>query len=165
MPLAALAPTLFPFFRHTIPSVRLAVVNTLYEFLMVPSVSNEWISQPFACLLFQNLILEERADIRETTFKTWKLAFQQVASTAGRLEDLTTGPLMGWFTILMNPLGSPLDSNLFFQANLSQGGHNVDKPMMLQDFSLVSQEAVLRGRVAGAKAISFLLSIWPVEVS
>lgn len=67
LPLTALAPTLFPFFRHTIPNVRLAVVKTLLSFMAVPTLPRDWIAAPFLRLLFQNLIAEERSDIRDAS--------------------------------------------------------------------------------------------------
>ncbi|OBZ75174.1 hypothetical protein A0H81_04814 [Grifola frondosa] len=66
-PITILAPTLFPFFRHTIANVRLAVVKTLHAFMTVSSLPRGWISIPFLRLLFQNLLVEERLDIREAT--------------------------------------------------------------------------------------------------
>ncbi|KAG8931790.1 TATA-binding protein-associated factor mot1 [Tulasnella sp. 418] len=163
-PLNALAPALFPFFRHTIPNVRLAVVNTLCRFLSAQTLSDDWISQPFLRLLFQNLIVEERTDIREATFHTWKLAMDSLSKDPNALRVMVTETLLPWFTVLMNPLGVPLDPSLFYKPSGVLQLHNVDKPVLAQDFSLVSEEAVLRGRVSGAKAIAYALSVWPPEV-
>ncbi|KAG9004846.1 TATA-binding protein-associated factor mot1 [Tulasnella sp. JGI-2019a] len=177
-PLTILAPILFPFFRHVISNVRLAVVKTFLNFLSVPSLIGAWISQPFIRLLFQNLVMEERSDVRDVSFSAWKLSISALAhmpvsridvdddaETLGLGMGLSIIPqsLLSWFTILMSPVGTPLDPSLFFQA-LRSGAqmHNVDKPMVIQDLSLVSEEAILRGRVLGAKAIAYVMSVWPV---
>lgn len=67
--LNTLAPTLFSFFRHTITSVRLAVVKTLHSFLSVPTLPKEWIAPDFLRLVIQNLVVEERTDIRNATME------------------------------------------------------------------------------------------------
>ncbi|KAG8861908.1 TATA-binding protein-associated factor mot1 [Tulasnella sp. 330] len=177
-PLTTLAPILSPFFRHVISNVRLAVVKTLLNFLSVPSLIGAWISQDFIRLLFQNLVMEERSDVREVTFSAWKLSIGALSRMDTSLDvegggggmiglGLSVIPpsLLSWFTILMSPVGTPLDPSLFYQAVKSGAqAHNVDKPMMMQDLSLVTEEAILRGRVLGAKAIAYVMSVWPVQV-
>jgi TATA-binding protein-associated factor len=73
-PLSFLAPTLYPFFRHTIPNVHLAVVNTLHSFMSVSSLPRDWVAAPLLRLLLQNLIVEEREDIRTASLSTWRTA-------------------------------------------------------------------------------------------
>lgn len=113
--------------------------------------------------------MEERADVREVTFQAWKLAISSLAAL--NLLDVVPPNLLSWFSILMSPVGTPLDPSMFYQPLQSRTGtnaihvHNVDKPMMVQDLSLVTEESILRGRVLGAKALAFLLSVWPVAVS
>ena len=163
-PLTKLAPILFPFFRHAIANVRLAVVNTFVNFLFVPALTGEWISQPFVRLLFQNLVVEERADIREVTMKAWREAVASLVRL-GRLQGTVVEVLLPWFSVLMNPIGTPLDQNLFYQP--LKGGtqlHNVDKPMLMQDTTLISEDAIMRGRVTGCKALACILAAWPIEV-
>ena len=60
--ISSLVPVLSPLFRHTIANVRLAIVNTLHNFLSVPNLADDWITGPVLRLLFQNFIMEERAD-------------------------------------------------------------------------------------------------------
>ncbi len=164
-PLASLAPILYPFFRHTISSVRLAVVQTFLNFLNVEMLVGDWITQEFARLLFQNLIFEERADIRDCSITAWRLTIQRLAGLQ-RLEAAIFEVLPVWFSVVMNPIGVPIDPELLFRP--VKGGmqlHNVDKPMLIQDLSLVSEELVLRGRIAASKALSFVLAKWPAAVS
>src|SRR6266436_8641589 len=94
LPLSTLAPTLFPFFRHTIPNVRLAVVNTLHSFMTVSSLPRDWIAPSFLRLLFQNLVVEERSDIRDTTLMTWRTALSLLSTNSGWLENIVSQQLL-----------------------------------------------------------------------
>ncbi|KAG8900146.1 TATA-binding protein-associated factor mot1, partial [Tulasnella sp. 403] len=161
-PLTSLAPILFPFFRHVIPNVRLAVVNTFFNFLCVPALLGDWISAEFIRLLFQNLIVEERSDVRTITFNAWRRSISSLAQL-GKLEVLVPDLLLRWFSILMNPIGVALDENLFYRPVKGSQLHNVDKPVLRQDLSLVTEESVLRGRIMGCRALAYLMSIWPSQ--
>lgn len=57
--LTTLIPRLYPFFRHTITSVRSAVLNTLLTFLGMNDVE-EWVDHRTFRLVFQNMIVEEK---------------------------------------------------------------------------------------------------------
>jgi TATA-binding protein-associated factor len=172
LPLTTLAPTLFPFFRHTIPKVRLAVVKTLASFMAVPTLPRDWIEAPFLRLLFQNLIAEERADIRDASLAAWRAALVVLAGTPGWLESVVTQQLvLEWYAIVMTPLGVAIDPATFYRPSVetsSSGAaperHNVDKNMLAQDPSLITNEVTLKARVAAATALSQLIVFWPVNV-
>lgn len=165
-----LIPRLFPFFRHTIASVRLAVLNTTLVFLELPSIDHSWADERLLRLLFQNLVVEDRLDIRERTARAWNMCLRiSSAEDSGRLT-INAGPHIDkWFAILSTPIGTAINPALFWSAKVSlsgQGGyvHNVDKAMLAQDLSLVSVEAVMRGRVAGAVALGSLIASWSFGV-
>ncbi|MCO5552895.1 hypothetical protein L7F22_006414 [Adiantum nelumboides] len=166
-----LVPRLFPFFRHTITSVRLSVLNALSVFLSVPSLSRDWIDARVLRLLFQNLIVEERLPIREASKKAWSKASTIVVEAGGpaRLVDLVRPHLSSFFIILMTPLGSPLDFSLFYKASTSAGmgggdAHNVDKGILAQDLSLVGVDTVIRGRLGAAEALGSIMAHWPRDL-
>jgi TATA-binding protein-associated factor len=182
-PLSELAPTLFPFFRHTIPGVRLAVVNTLRTFMgscrssaepapVKPDpeadpdagavLSRDWITRPVFELLFQNLILEERDDIRRATAQVWTVA----VSLAGEgLAQLLHEVVYNWLCTLATPIGEPLNPAYFFYpTKRGDEAHNVDKSAMQQDLSLLGLDVVYRGRLEAAKAMGTLIAAWPGEV-
>ncbi|KAH9948095.1 SNF2 chromatin remodeling protein [Amylocystis lapponica] len=168
-PISVLAPTLFPFFRHTIANVRLAVVKTLHAFMTVESLAKDWITVDFLRLLFQNLVVEERSDIRDTTLSAWQLVLTVTNVVSGWIESLVTQQLLlEWYTVLMTPLGMSLDASAFYDPMLTadRGGpperHNVDKNMIAQDLSLVSVEVVLKARMAAATALAHIIAFWPV---
>lgn len=170
-PLPQLIPRLFPFFRHTISSVRLAVLNTIHVFLELPSIDPSWVDERLLRLLFQNLILEERAEIRAASESAWVACLvhaQRVPSGLSQLVAHAQPHLGAWFSLLYSPVGTPISPALLWSptASLSgQGGvtYNVDKPMLNQDLALVSIESITRGKVSGATALGRLLATWPAE--
>ncbi|KAF8558525.1 hypothetical protein OG21DRAFT_1504270 [Imleria badia] len=171
LPLTDLAPTLFPFFRHTIPNVRLAVVNTLSSFMAVSSLPRDWIATPFLRLLFQNLIVEERSDIRSVSLSSWRTALEIVSSTPGLIKRIVKQQTaLEWYAIMMTPLGVPVDTSAFHHPMFAEDGteaaperHNVDKNMLTQDLSLVSSELILQTRIAAATALAYLIIYWPSQ--
>jgi TATA-binding protein-associated factor len=172
LPLSTLAQTLFPFFRHTIANVRLAVVNTLDSFMAVPSLPRDWIQSPFLRLLFQNIVAEERSDIRNASLSAWRTALTIVSSTPGWLENVVAQQLiLDWYSIMMTPIGVPVNSTVFYfpsvaaDNNATPERHNVDKNMLSQDLSLVSVETVLKARIAAATALAYLTACWPPQVN
>ena len=172
LPLATLASTLFPFFRHTIASVRLAVVKTLSAFMNVASLPRDWMAPPFLRLVFQNLIVEERSDIRDASLAAWRAAFSILAAIPGRLEATIDHQLiLEWYAVVMTPFGVAVDSSSFYHPSMATEGdvtherHNVDKNMLNQDLSLITTEVVLKARIASATALAYLITFWPSEVS
>ena len=172
LPLSDLAPTLFPFFRHTIPNVRLAVVKTLASFMTVSSLPRDWIATPFLRLLFQNLIVEERSDIRAASLSSWRTALEIITGTPGLIKRMVKQQTaLEWYAILMTPLGVSIDTSTFHRPTFAEDGtetpperHNVDRNMLVQDLSLVSSELILQARIAAATALAYLIAYWPSTV-
>jgi TATA-binding protein-associated factor len=171
LPLSTLATTLFPFFRHTISNVRLAVVKTLDSFMTVPTLPREWISTPFLCLLLQNLICEERVDIRDISLAAWERALSILSADPQKLEaTVDQGLILNWYAIMMTPIGLPIDTTNFYRPYVAVENskaperHNVDKNMLAQDLSLVSMETIFQARITAAKAMAELMLRWRMEV-
>jgi TATA-binding protein-associated factor len=81
---------------------------------------------------------------------------------------VTAGLVLEWHEIVMTPLGTPIDVCKFYSPSSGHEGserHNIDKSMLNQDFALVSQEQILKGRIAAATAIATLINAWPIEVN
>lgn len=201
--LADLVPRLHPFFRHTISSVRVAVLNTLLTFLDCGTAS-EWVDERVYRLVFQNLMVEERADIIKKSLQVWR------SLTIGKLVDQTivlqgTQNWLGsWFELAMTPIGQPLNvvghfykppgvfgfdnhmdvNNTNSKKSKTKGGkagsggdirpldsaikkgddevgHNLDAGMISQDFSMVTMEQVVCGRIACTSALGMAMSMWP----
>lgn len=173
LPLTELAPMLFPFFRHTIVNVRLAVVKTLLSFMTVPSLPRDWVSAPFLRLLFQNLIVEERLDIRSASLSAWRTALEAMSGGQELIKQIVQQQtVLDWYALMMTPLGVPIDGSTFYRTTYAGDGfdaaperHNVDKNMLAQDLALVSPEVNLQARVAAATALAFLIMYWPSKVT
>ena len=165
--LSLLIPRLFPFFRHTITSVRLSVLNALRVFLTVPSLPKDWIDERVLRLLFQNLVVEEKLPIRRASADAWGHALAHVARDAANVQKLLGPYVVNFFRIIMTPLGSPIDFSLFYSASFGSSSHadanrhNVDKGILTQDLSLVGVDAVIRGRLSAAEALGSAMARFP----
>jgi TATA-binding protein-associated factor len=148
------------------------VIKTLHSFMTVPSLPRDWLAAPFLRLLFQNLVVEERSDIRDATLNAWRTALSILSASAGWLENVVTQQLLlEWYAILMTPLGVPIDTSAFYSATVAADGmdaaperHNVDKNMLSQDLSLVTVEVTIKARVAAAVALAYLMVFWTILV-
>ncbi|SGY46516.1 BQ5605_C001g00442 [Microbotryum silenes-dioicae] len=162
-PLADLVPRLYPFFRHAITSVRVAVLNTILVFLQLPSSDLSWADDRLLRLLFQNLIVENKAEIRASSARAWQVLLSALPS---RIACLASSHIATWFALVSTPVGTPLNTAFFWSAKTSLSGtggyvYNVDRPMISQDLALVSIEGVTRARLAGAIALGQLIASWP----
>ncbi|KAG0149490.1 hypothetical protein CROQUDRAFT_687820 [Cronartium quercuum f. sp. fusiforme G11] len=169
--LPSLIPRLFPFFRHTISSVRLSVVKALAVFLQMPDLDiGSWIDERVLRLLFQNMLVEERGEIRCLSNDVWNMVIDKLIENSPTVEllvGIVRSHVEGWLQLVATPRTKKLDPAFFFTAvpnskfmatqdlNLV---HNVDKSIMAQDLSLVSIDDILRGRLAVSKALGYLMS-------
>lgn len=140
-------------------------------FLSLPSIDHSWADSRLLRLLFQNLIVEDRLEIRRATVTAWETVLALSSrEDSSRLQKTAGEYIESWFAILSTPVGQAINVGLFWSAKVSlsgQGGYvyNVDKAILAQDLSLVSVEQVMRGRVAAATALGALLASWPIGVS
>ncbi|CAG8552936.1 1718_t:CDS:10, partial [Gigaspora rosea] len=113
--LTTLIPRLYPFFRHTITSVRSAVLNTLLTFLGMADVE-EWVDNRTFRLVFQNMIVEEKNDVLVLSLKVWSALISHVSKSGqeNKIISFTAQYIRTWFMIVMTPLGTPIDRRLFF---------------------------------------------------
>ena len=67
-----LVPRLYPFLRHTIPSVRAAVLRALQTFLRIGALETKaWVDSRVLRLIFQNLLVERYEDVLELSYAVW----------------------------------------------------------------------------------------------
>ncbi len=139
--------------------------------MAVSSLPRDWIQSPFLRLLFQNIVTEERSDIRNASLSAWRTALTIVSSTPGWLENVVAQQLiLDWYSIMMTPIGVPINSTVFYYPSVAADNnttperHNVDKNMLSQDLSLVSVEIILKARIAAATALAYLTACWPPQV-
>ncbi|KAF9583392.1 TATA-binding protein-associated factor mot1, partial [Lunasporangiospora selenospora] len=174
--------------RHTIASVRMAVLNTILTFLNMKT-SAEWVDDRTIRMVYQNLIVEEKKDILDLSLTAMaSLITHMEKSSTPDFTAMTIGPhLQTLFAILLTPIGTPLDTRLFFSpvGNLPPGvnavpaaegtsrgrraqaannhSHNVDIGMLKQDLALVSTTSVIRCRLTASKALGLLMASWPQD--
>ncbi len=158
--LGDLIPRLYPFFRHPIVQVRLILAKTVKIFLGDPSLPKAWVDARIFHLLYENLILEEREQVRQSTAQAWTTALQLAPHSSDLLGRHVLPNLAGWLEIAMTPIAHGLDRSLF------QGGRpakdndgidislDIDKPVLASDLSLVSEELLLRNRLSAVRALA-----------
>ncbi|KAJ3416125.1 btaf1 RNA polymerase II, B-TFIID transcription factor-associated, 170kDa [Chytridiales sp. JEL 0842] len=159
-------PRLFPFFRHAMTSVRIAVLRTVGT--LVGFASNDsstdagsWITEPLLRLVFQNFVLEQKEHLVMQNSQVWTQLLRYLQERQPALLVQTVMPsLTKWFTVLMTPIGTTIDVRQFYHYSSMKSGadstQNVathDRVMAQQDLTVVGEASVLRGRIAGSVAL------------
>ncbi|OZJ02562.1 hypothetical protein BZG36_04331 [Bifiguratus adelaidae] len=170
-----LLPRLYPFFRHTITNVRLSVLNAIATFLE-RNTGSEWVDDIIFRLSFQNILLEERDKILAASVRVWDLLSSPTHLPIDLILSSTQNWLGNWFELTMTPIGQPLETrNMYIPSGAfgagstsvtgvtETSGHNIDVGMVNQDFSLISMETVLRGRLGCSTALGKVMSVWSDE--
>ncbi|KAH9827456.1 SNF2 family DNA-dependent ATPase domain-containing protein [Teratosphaeria destructans] len=119
-----LVPRLYPFLRHTITTVRSAVLRALLTFLDITGNDTKgWVNGKALRLVYQNLLVERNDSVLKLSLDVWNALADALAAKsqqafqfefephAGPLITLTTHP-MG---ISRNPL--PMDATLFIKPS------------------------------------------------
>ncbi|WVO17696.1 hypothetical protein L204_105394 [Cryptococcus depauperatus] len=156
----------YAFLRHPIAAVRLSVANILLAFARISSIPRKWSTDDFFPYIFQNLVLEERKDVRDMCFQAYETALAEASHMSDDIDNILGKNVQDWYEIVMSPIGAPLNPSLFRQPAKATGQtHNVDKAMMAGDMSLLSMDTALETRIAGAKALALLRRYKLIEVS
>lgn len=138
----------------------------MQTFTTAPLLSSAaWHSPTLFALLFQNLVLEERLEIRSVSYAALISALE-IANQRGpdTLRDLIEDNLGDWYQIVMTPPGAKIEPSLLTRVAKSSSSHNVDKSMLEGDLSLVDVETVMETRLLGAKALATLRQCGVFEV-
>ncbi|KAI8915574.1 SNF2 family N-terminal domain-containing protein [Gorgonomyces haynaldii] len=173
-----LVPQLFPFFRHAIHTVRMAVLRTLITLSDLTKENNgstNWVTIDLMRLVFQNFIVEERREIVKTSKDLWTKLVGLIESNTVRdptsLGVFFDKTLVLLFALIMSPPGTPIDTRLFVQFASSQKhgtkrttetGLNIsphDKAMVSQDLTIVDMDDILHGRLAGVDSLGQMMSV------
>lgn len=116
-----LIPRLFPFLRHTIRTVRTAVLRALRTFLGIKQQKGTaWISARAMRLIFQNVLFEQVDDIRELALSVWTDLISSVTGT--ELQAMYQQSLRQTASLLFTPIGTsrnnvPMESNLIIRPS------------------------------------------------
>ncbi|KAF2091944.1 hypothetical protein K490DRAFT_61390 [Saccharata proteae CBS 121410] len=137
---ANLVPRLFPFLRHTITSVRSAVLRALSTFLGIEGAGTKgWINGRALRLVYQNLLVERNEGVLKLTLQVWNDLLDVLASSdsadfstefSEHVEPLVTltvhpigvsrHPIPMNLSLFMRPSGQLYSSHLISNANVSQ---------------------------------------------
>ncbi|KAH7350452.1 hypothetical protein BKA66DRAFT_575755 [Pyrenochaeta sp. MPI-SDFR-AT-0127] len=101
-----LVPRLFPFLRHTITSVRAAVLRALITFLNIQSEGSDgWIDSKALQLIFQNILLERNEGVLKLSLQLWSAV---VDSLGAEQLSLHLEPVLETIIPLtLTPIGVP----------------------------------------------------------
>lgn len=118
-----LVPRLYPFLRHTITSVRLAVLKALMTFAKLDAESSQgWLNGRLLRLIFQSLLVERDPETLETSFELWTALVRSLSQNPAVLAmefAANVGPLM---ELSLHPIGVqrnpiPMNATLFLKPS------------------------------------------------
>ncbi|KZF22155.1 transcriptional accessory protein [Xylona heveae TC161] len=121
---ALLVPRLYPFLRHTITSVRSAVLRALLTFVDIEgSGTKEWVDGKILRLMFQNLLVEKNEGVLRSSLQVW-IALARILSEQGHVRFAAEfrphlDPLV---TLTLHPIGVsrhpiPMEPSLFMRPS------------------------------------------------
>lgn len=116
---ALLVPRLYPFLRHTITSVRSAVLRALLTFVNIEGDgTRDWLNGKILRLIFQNILVERSLDTLNLSLQVWKALVTYLAKNPEDLAEqfsIHVDPLM---QLALHPIGVsrhplPMNATLF----------------------------------------------------
>ncbi|KAL4790741.1 hypothetical protein BDV19DRAFT_371803 [Aspergillus venezuelensis] len=121
---ANLVPRLYPFLRHTITTVRSAVLRALTTFLQLEGEgTNDWVDGKGLRLIFQNLLVEQNEGVLKLSLHVWsellksldrRGVFKSDPEFSTHIQPLVTLS-MAPFGVALYPI--PMDTSLFIKPS------------------------------------------------
>jgi TATA-binding protein-associated factor len=114
-----LVPRLYPFLRHTITSVRLAVLKALLTFANLgDDTAQGWLNGRILRLVFQNILVERDAETLETCLELWKALIRTLAKNSSILAEEFAAHIDPLMQLTLHPIGVsrnpiPMNATLF----------------------------------------------------
>lgn len=119
-----LVPRLYPFLRHTITSVRMAVLKALATFMNVSNGTHmDWIDGRLTRLVFQNMLLERNEAVLWTSFDVWQALLASVErSPQHNLFSSIEPHVSSMLKATIQPIGQerspiPMDTSLLIKPS------------------------------------------------
>lgn len=144
-----LVPRLYPFLRHTITSVRSAVLRALQTFMHIGGTgTKDWVNGIVLRLVYQNLLVERN----ESTLSLSKLVWSDLADTISkegrdcfRSEFLPHRQDM--FTLALHPIGtSRLSIPMTLSCFMKPSGSRYGPPGYSKQFEVLASETGAKKR-------------------
>ncbi|KAJ6119556.1 hypothetical protein N7523_003836 [Penicillium sp. IBT 18751x] len=119
-----LVPRLYPFLRHTITSVRSAVLRALMTFLKLEGEgSTDWVDGKALRLIFQNLLVERNEGVLKLSLQVWSELLRAIDNRGAFISDqelpTSVQPLvtltLGAFGVPRFPI--PMNATLFIKPS------------------------------------------------
>ncbi|OAA78116.1 hypothetical protein LEL_04939 [Akanthomyces lecanii RCEF 1005] len=114
-----LVPRLYPFLRHTISSVRLAVLKALLTFANLADESCQgWLNGKILRLIFQNILVERDRETLNMSLELWTALVQNLAKNPDALADEFAPNIDALMELTLHPIGVsrypiPMNATLF----------------------------------------------------
>ncbi|KAF4121340.1 hypothetical protein GMORB2_2302 [Geosmithia morbida] len=114
-----LVPRLYPFLRHTITSVRLAVLKALSTFAKLDGTTSQgWLNGRILRLVFQNILVERDKETLSASLELWKALVQSLAKDPAVLADEFSPHVEAMMQLTLHPIGTsrnpiPMNASLF----------------------------------------------------
>lgn len=103
-----LVPRLFPFLRHTITSVRLAVLKALMTFANLEEGSSQgWLNGRILRLVFQNILVERDKETLNMSINLWSALVRSLAQNPATLADEFAAHVEPMMELTLHPIGIP----------------------------------------------------------
>lgn len=121
---AELVPRLYPFLRHTITTVRSAVLRALLTFLDIEGEGTTgWINGRALRLIFQNLLVERNEAVLALSLQVWRALVNSVSAAGSeRFAEEFEPHVDPLVTLTISPVGVsrhplPMDATLFIKPS------------------------------------------------
>lgn len=114
-----LVPRLYPFLRHTITSVRLAVLKALMTFANLgQDASQGWLNGRILRLIFQNIVVERDKETLNTSIELWLTLVKCLSHNPTHLADEFGAHAEAMLELALHPIGItrhpiPMNAALF----------------------------------------------------
>ncbi|KAF4622680.1 hypothetical protein G7Y89_g14347 [Cudoniella acicularis] len=116
---ALLVPRLYPFLRHTITSVRSAVLRALMTFVNIEGEgTRDWLNGKILRLIFQNILVERNQDTLNLSLQVWKALTTFLAKNPEDLAEQFSAHVDPLMQLTLHPIGVsrhplPMNATLF----------------------------------------------------
>ncbi|KAI1777650.1 hypothetical protein F4818DRAFT_447796 [Hypoxylon cercidicola] len=117
-----LVPRLYPFLRHTITSVRLAVLKALMTFVNLGAESQGWLDGKILRLAFQNILVERDQDTLSMSMELWVALVKCLAKNPEALAREFAPHIDALMQLTLHPVGVsrnpiPMNGSLFIKPS------------------------------------------------
>ncbi|KAI0380999.1 hypothetical protein F5Y04DRAFT_89544 [Hypomontagnella monticulosa] len=117
-----LVPRLYPFLRHTITSVRLAVLKALMTFVNLGVESQGWLDGKILRLIFQNILVERDQETLSMSMELWKALVRCLAKDPDNLAREFAPSIDALMQLTLHPVGVsryplPMNGALFIKPS------------------------------------------------